>query len=119
MTLQSLTCDQVGECPRRALQLCRRSWVSPHVLGVALIEAAQFVDVLLNVRHFRFSLVQTEKHAPHVAAVLSKHRLNRILNKLRTRLLFKTKQNFRVDEPTLIYVPLSGAVTFWFRFRLA
>lgn len=118
-TLQPLTCDQVGEGPHRALQLRRRSGVSPHVLRVALVEAAQFVDVLLDVRHFRCSSVRTDKHAPRVAAVSGKHRLHPRLHKFRTHLPCEPKQNFRVDEPTLIYVPhRSRAATLWFRFRL-
>lgn len=116
----SLTCDQVRECPHRALQLCRSSWVPPHILGVALIKAAQFVDVLLNVRHFCFNLLHAEKYTPHLAAVFRKcqKRVNKLrIHRISSHLLFKTKQNFRVDEPTLICVPPRSRVqTHWFRF---
>lgn len=44
-----LTCYQVGEGPRRALQLRCSGWVSLHVLSVALINTSQFIDVLFNV----------------------------------------------------------------------
>lgn len=70
-SLQTLTCDQVGQCPHGALQLCGRSWVPFHILRVPLIITRHFIDVLLKVRHFRFNLLHTDKHTLHLASVFT------------------------------------------------
>lgn len=65
----SLTCDQVRQCPHGALQMRSSTWVPPHILGVALIVPAQFVNALLNVRHFGFYLrhtAETKQITPHL-----------------------------------------------------
>lgn len=91
-----LTCDQVWQCPHGALQLCSSSWVPPDVLRVPLIETAQSVYVLFNVRHYRFNLRHTEKYTLHLAAVSGLGRLATSKNfKVRntsrwSHLLFKT-----------------------------
>lgn len=118
-----LTCDQVWQCPHGALQLCSSSWVPPYVFRVPLIETAQSVYVLFNVRHYRFNLRHTAKYTIHLVAVsgiwsLHQRVLKFGIHRAGRTCSSKLSQNFRVDDPTLIIVPRAHVETLWFLFPL-